>query len=365
MASEVEFAADAGAARELFRAAAVAAGAAVVSHPAEAGDGGAATVDVATLGPAGAPRVLLMVSGTGGIEAFAGAAVQVAWLRRHAQGALPAGCRAILVHGLNAYGFNSLRRVDDNNVDLDRNFLDFDQPLPDNPGYEALAPTLAPLEWDEIGERVNRRVWAEFIAREGERAFLDGVSGGQYRHADGIYYGGKAASRPHRLLRELVTAQLDGCRRLLLVDLRTGPGAFGEAEVICRHDPDGDDFARALAWFGSPVHSPQRGDTLAPVATGTLLTAVPAWAPPPARVTAVAMRFGTGPEDKVFAAVRADNWLTHHGDPASPRGLAIKAQLVDAFAPDDAAWRRAVLEQGRAVLDRGLRGLAGGRVDRD
>jgi len=347
-ASDADLAVDSATARQRFLAAAADAGARCDSHTLAGRAGPAPAVDVARLGDGQADRVLLLVSGTGGIEGFAGSALQTAWLRRRGA-ALPAGCRVLLVHGLNAQGFQALRRVDADNVDLDRNFLDFAVPLPDNPGYEELAATLAPHEWDELGERINRRVWADFIARHGERAFLDGV-----------YYGGRAPAPAHVLLRDLLRRELANCRRLLLIDLRTGPGLVGEAELICRDAPDGAAFTRARDWFGPPLHSPQRGDTLAPVATGTLLAAVGGWLPQ-AEVTAVALRFGTGPEDKVFAAVRADNWLMHHGDPTTPRGLAIKAQLRDAFAPDSADWRRAVLDRGSAVIERGLRGL-GGRV---
>jgi len=357
-ASDADLAVDYATARERFLAAAADAGARCDGHPLAGRAGPAPAVDVARIGDGQADRALLLVSGTGGIEGFAGSALQTAWLRRH-RAALPGGCRVLLVHGLNAHGFQALRRVDADNVDLDRNFLDFVAPLPDNPGYEELAATLAPHEWDELGERINRRVWADFIARHGERAFLDGVSGGQYRHPDGIYYGGRTPALAHRLLRDLLRRELVDCHRLLLIDLRTGPGLVGEAELICRHSPDDAAFTRARDWFGPPLHSPQRGDTLAPVAAGTLLAAAGGWLPQ-AEVTAVALRFGTGPEDKMFAAVRADNWLMHHGDPTTPRGLAIKAQLRDAFAPDSADWRRAVLDRGDAVIERGLRGLVAG-----
>ena len=73
-------------AREKFREAARAAGAALRDHvnPAAAPPGreGNLATDVAVLGPGDAGRVLLVNSGTHGVEAFAGSAIEIAFLAR-------------------------------------------------------------------------------------------------------------------------------------------------------------------------------------------------------------------------------------------------------------------------------------------
>ena len=44
----------------------------------------------------------------------------------------------MLIHAINPHGFAWLRRVTEDNVDLNRNWIDFDQPAPANPAYDAL-----------------------------------------------------------------------------------------------------------------------------------------------------------------------------------------------------------------------------------
>ena len=79
---------------------------------------------------------------------------------------LPASGRPTLVfvHALNPYGFSWVRRVNEDNVDLNRNFPDWSQPLPTNDGYAELADILVPTEWTpEVQERTTgscSRRWA-------------------------------------------------------------------------------------------------------------------------------------------------------------------------------------------------------------
>jgi predicted deacylase len=117
------FSPDYGAARERFRAAAQAAGAALHSLGLDAnGPGGEAlTIDIAWLGDTPARRIVLHTSGLHGVEAFAGSAIQLALLKQPP--APKAECALVLVHVLNPYGMAWLRRTNENNVDLNRNFL--------------------------------------------------------------------------------------------------------------------------------------------------------------------------------------------------------------------------------------------------
>ncbi|MBM3344798.1 MAG: DUF2817 domain-containing protein [Betaproteobacteria bacterium] len=111
-------------ARTRFIAAAKAAGAQLNAYPLAAASalGGDLNIDVAQLGAADAPT-LIVSSGVHGIEGFFGSAVQLALLEHLAPARARAGLRLVLIHALNPYGFKHLRRVNEHNVDLNRNFL--------------------------------------------------------------------------------------------------------------------------------------------------------------------------------------------------------------------------------------------------
>jgi hypothetical protein len=58
------------------------------------------------------------------------------------------GVAVLYIHALNPYGFSHIRRVTQENVDLNRNFHDFlSKPLPVNAAYRELQPLLLPAQW--------------------------------------------------------------------------------------------------------------------------------------------------------------------------------------------------------------------------
>jgi len=70
-------------------------------------------------------ELVLHISGTHGVEAYVGSAIQIsAAPHLHPSSAKPT---VILVHALNAFGFSNSRRVNENNVDLNRNAMFGDQ----------------------------------------------------------------------------------------------------------------------------------------------------------------------------------------------------------------------------------------------
>ena len=69
---------------------------------------------------------LVVSSGLHGVEGFFGSAVQIAWLEGHAGRLAGDASRPpalVFVHAINPHGFAWRRRWNENNVDLNRNFL--------------------------------------------------------------------------------------------------------------------------------------------------------------------------------------------------------------------------------------------------
>src|SRR5947209_12947226 len=108
-------------ARSRFRAAARARGFRLESHGIDIDD---LTIDVAIAGEEQPSRLVVVSSGLHGVEGFLGSAIQVAMLEDE-PGAwpLPAGAGLVLIHSLDPFGLERLRRIDASNVDLNRNFL--------------------------------------------------------------------------------------------------------------------------------------------------------------------------------------------------------------------------------------------------
>ncbi|MDZ4375593.1 MAG: M14 family metallopeptidase [Phenylobacterium sp.] len=346
-------------ARAKFQDAAEGAGAALSSyvHPERGPDGGEVATDVAWIGPADAAGVLVMVSGTHGVEGHCGSGAQVDWLRRGEAARRAPGVAVMLVHAINPYGFAWSRRVTHENVDLNRNFIDFSKPLPESPAYDALHHAVKPLTWTQAARDESRAVLLGYAREHGFPALIQAMSGGQYRHPDGIFYGGAGETWSRRTLTAIFRERLAAASDVGVIDYHTGLGPVGYAEQIVSAMPQSEEYRRAALWHGLAVASQSGGESVSAKLAGDWLDATPGLLPH-ARVTGIALEYGTVESTQVLEALRADNWLHAHGDPLSPEGQAIKAQIRGAFYIDDDVWRGMVLGQSLIAVRQALTGLA-------
>lgn len=328
-------------------------------HPQRGPEGEELAVDVATLGVDTVPAALLIVSGTHGIEGFAGSALQSALLDRivGSADASPDGVRLVFVHALNPHGFAWQRRVNEDNVDLNRNFVDWSTDPPANPGYDRLADLLVPTAWDEQTQDETTAALLAEVERVGMDRMQEIISGGQYAHPTGLFYGGRGPTWSHRWLASAAPALAAGAERLAIVDLHTGLGPWGHGELIVHDRATDPGYRRAEGWWGD-VRSMRDGESVSAELTGDWLGRIGRFLPG-VEITAAALEFGTIDSVEVLQALRADAWLHAHADPLGPEASPIKAAIRAAFADDDPAWLAALTTRFDEVVGGALAGLAG------
>jgi hypothetical protein len=335
--------------RSRFLAAATAAGATVTSypHPLEGLEGEELAIDVTSIGRLDATSVLMIVSGTHGVEGFTGSALQHHWWEHHCADR-PDALRVVHLHAFNPHGFSWVRRVNEDNVDLNRNFIDWSQPPPANEDYGGIAQLLVPEAWDDDTRESTLLALLAYAEEVGFDRLQEIVSGGQYTHPTGVFYGGAGPVWSHRWLRDHALDLVGGAERVGIVDLHTGLGPWGHGELIS-HEGRGDaGYDRSVAWWGD-VRSMTDGDSVSANLSGDWLGTV-AGLLPGAEVTAVALEYGTVDTVSVLQALRADAVLHGSGDPLGEGAEAVRAQVRAAFADDDPAWFDAVADRFDEVI---------------
>ncbi len=342
-------------ARGKFLAACTAHGFAVESlrnDEAEGLDGGALYTDVARKGPADAARVILISSGTHGIEGYCGSGCQVALMQEGAFDTLPDDTRVMLVHAVNPYGFAHQRRVNEDNIDLNRNFVPHtDGTYPDSSAYAEIHGFIAPPDYGARPKEWNAATLS-WISEHGMGKFQPAVSGGQYVHPDGLFYGGRGPAWSNRMFRKLMGALGEGVRSLRMIDIHTGLGPFGHGEKLGLGSPE--DVARARRIWGEEVMNVDSGESVSAPVRGDISTAVLQELPASIDRAVMALEYGTVDPVSVLKALRFDNWLHMHGDPQGAEAPAIKQMMRDAFYPDDSAWRSQVYAQAKTALGQAL-----------
>lgn len=348
--------------REQFLTHARAHGATLTSYPIPASGphGEALTVDTAHIGAEQAAQVLIILSGTHGVEGFAGSACQQQCLAEDfAPASLPADAAVVFVHAVNPFGFAWSRRANENNVDINRNFRDPGTPPPPRPEYVALNHIINPTACSDEADAAFMEA-ALAVAEEKGMAHLQAVlSNGQYECPEGVYYGGREMEESIQVLRRICRAHAAGAERALLVDFHTGLGQSGEYTILTEHERETPAYAFVEQTFAAGrVESTVGGDSISAELCGELGRGLVAEFTDVELISS-ACEFGTIAPAQVFQALRHENWLFHHGDRESAQGQAILRAIREAFCPDTDEWRTKILAGGREVLAAAWQGLFG------
>ncbi|MDT8407176.1 MAG: DUF2817 domain-containing protein [Methylococcales bacterium] len=308
--------------------------------------------DTVWIGAQNASRVVVIIAGTHGVEGFTGSAIQIDLLHLLIKGVahVPENTALLLIHALTPWGYAWSRRCDADGVDLNRNIVNFSQPMPETPEYQTIRPAL--FEQDSIQRQSDLQAFAE---QYGRTALEKALSGGQYVDPAGPFYGGNKPAHGRKVCEALIEQHALRQRRLAVIDLHTGLGPFGHGELICDHEPDSTGVSIAKAWYGDAVTLPLAGTSSSVPKLGLLDYL---WhAAMHDDGCYITLEFGTYSTDQLFDILLRDHqlWVQSNNDAAR---LAHSKRMRRHFCPKDPAWREIVLFRARQVIGQALSGVS-------
>ncbi len=314
-------------------------------HPLLGPDGGALATDTYRLGPRDAKRLLILNSGTHGLEGLLGSGVQLALVER---GLTPGPDLAVLlIHAINPFGFAWRRRVNEDGVDLNRNFVDFSAPLPVNEEFLRHAAAIDPDEWPDVP------IASLSVDSDVPRA----AHAGQYDDPTASAFGGHGPTWSNRTLHAIYDAEVGAAETILLFDIHTGAGPYAATEffvaepaasgIAAEWFPGAERFVIAkTARFGDPSG-----------VTGLLLSSLPTRFPDRTTIACLS-ECGTYQNRMPATVARRDTWVQRKGVRNTPMGQRWALEAQEIFGPADPSWRRYSVAGVLARIDEALRGLA-------
>lgn len=344
--------------RDQFRELATQRGFTLEAHMLDAkGPGGRdLTIDTAYLGPAithtsGPARVLAVSCGTHGTEGPSGSAVQAQFLNDMLDDlSLPEDGAVLLVHAHNPYGFAWVRRQNEDNVDINRNFLAPDDPRPTSPNYRDVHDILNPTVLsDETTALFIEQAWA-LVEKHGMPWVQQAFTEGQYEFPFGVYYGGKDRVQSNRLLSRIYGDVLRHAKEAVLIDMHTGAGDYATYEALSRHEVGAPGYIWLCEALGEENVKYPAGEASVMTPTQGNVTAGIARENPHTDIRAFSCEIGTFEGARMILAERAEGWLWAHGDRNSEQGRAIVAEVGECSNPADPEWREKVLDIGDEVI---------------
>jgi hypothetical protein len=317
--------------------------------------GDSLSCDVAVLGPEQADRAAIVVTGTHGVEGFAGSAVLHRWLT--ARGKMQDHIKIVLVHAINPWAFSHKTRTTENNVDLNRNFIrDNVGSERANPGYDALSPFFAFDPTDARNALEAYRGYKTHLDRHGwhlENEMLEG----QCHRRDGLFYAGNEPEWSNLLFRRIVNQHLAGARTIGFIDWHTGVGAFGEIVYLLFAEPGSAEHAAASRWWDrAPEQKSAFNSGSTPKYRGLLCQSIRQELPG-ARIAGAIVEFGTADDYSIFRGDCLDRWVRFEGRDV-PDAAQFREAYKDIMNPPDPSWRRMVLSAGPDIMDKLIAGVA-------
>jgi hypothetical protein len=320
-------------------------------HEPETNDEVRLSTDVAYLGPADARILVVISSGTHGVEGYGGAACQFRFMQTWRQRFARSDIAYLLVHAVNPWGYFHDRRVTREGVDLNRNFVDF--PIRSQPpsGYRAfhdlLVTDFRPMPaglWNEL------KLYACAATASRRKAMQAAITAGQYELQAGLFFGGFAPTRSRIVWEQIIEAYAGERERAILLDLHTGLGKRGTGELISYLPSSSADFRRMSGWFRGGLKSMANGNSVSAALEGTMTAGFDRSVA--GESYAIGLEFGTQSQIAVLNAVRADQWYRNNAARLSQKDREwVRRKMKDAFCISDPRWHPQVTARFDQVME--------------
>lgn len=314
-------------------------------------------IDIVSIGATLPRRALVVLSGVHGVEGFVNAAIQCDILDSLREPPLPDDLGIVMVHGVNPWGMAHLRRQNEHNVDLNRNWAR-DRGVPEhNDAYDLIHPLVCPdsdeaPDFDDLLEQM-----APFLAEHGEEWVRTAITQVQYRHDDGLHFGGDRTEESNLVMERVLVPGLGACERLFVIDLHTGEGPYGEL-VVLSDQPTGSAQDELLRSLYDEVRTTAGGTDdpgrvkRGPIARGIVDDVTRGGRDVEATVATIEV--GTAGDMEQLEATFHEQWLYRTGRAGDPSFESIRHRYLRCYTPDDADWagdaRRAGVEHVTAAL---------------
>lgn len=318
-----------------------------------------------------ADLLLALTLGEHGIEGYVGSAILQVFLDEYLPRLKAERTGLLLVHAINPWGMKYWRRVNQANVDLNRNFLWEPELTGETPGDRADSTLVSNLDYDLLAGLLNPsgalrslagarlRVLVGLVrclAALGVRRLTDAALMGQYHAPEGMYFGGASCQQETRLLMDLFRARFEPYAQILHLDMHTGYGPRYQMSLV-----NSPLEARSPDWFIEQVGYPLvlssatssfyqiQGDMI------DFIYRLVQEEYPDKGLYATAFEFGTY-GSSLLAGMRSlrtmilENQLHHYGTPKTGVRAAVEREFRELYFPQEARWQAKAVADARQAL---------------
>lgn len=309
-------------------------------------------------------KLLILTTGEHGIEANVGTAMLELFINEYLPRLDPQTTGLVLVHAINPWGMKHQRRVNANNVDLNRNFLFPAGESPDNPGYDRIAAFLNPDKaagsWLGANLGFGGGVLSA-LRKLGFKGALGSILLGQYQFPKGLYFGGDGLQAETEHLIEIYRNWMAAYRQVVLLDMHTGYGPRQQMSLVNSYLEQRSSAELAERYAYNPVVSTTPDEFYA--IQGDMIDyvyALRAQSFPEKPLYATSFEYGTY-GDSIFdhlselRTMILENQVFHFGTDSGPLRQRVGEDFQALYFPQSADWQAKAVQDARQAFSGILR----------
>ena len=314
-------------------------------------------IDIAVIGSLSSGKALMSSSGVHGVEGYPGSAIQLSIMDKLVKIPPFEDHAVIFIHAVNPYGMAWWRRFNENNVDLNRNFLRLDEKysgVPEN--YHKFKDFINPKTIPKKNEYSFKIRAFLLVLKHGFSKIKQAVAEGQYQYPTAIQYGGSKLEKGPSMLIKWMEENLSTTRNLFAIDHHTGLGPSGHDTLLLplelkKNDPER--FEKLQQLFPGHIELLDAESGVGYEIKGDIHQGLVnrfsniSW-------TYVTQEFGTFNPVKVIRANRDENRWTQWGDHIDENEAKnhwTRYELLRIFNPKDEIWQEKIVPRGNIVFD--------------
>jgi predicted deacylase len=300
-------------------------------------------------------RLFVLSTGLHGIEGYVGAVMMQLFVEEYLPKFDPATTGVLLIHAINPWGMKNRRRVNPNNVDLNRNFNTDTSKLAEiNPSYKHISPFLNPQK------PLNNHIWAQIsflggvisnLLKYSVSSIREATLMGQYHTPHGIYHGGADLQPEANAVMDILRTHLDGYPQIVHLDMHTGYGPrYGMTLVNSTLEAmNAQQTATKFNYARVAATNPEEFYTI----HGDMMDFVYQIASDK-KVYAAAFEFGTY-GDSLWDAIHSlrssivENQVFQHGGSDAAKAW-VKKEYTELFMPAEEAWLQKAIEDAQQAF---------------
>lgn len=303
-------------------------------------------------------EVIIFSSGIHGIEGYVGSAIE-RWLIKNYLQELSKNRDVLMIHTLNPWGMQNYRRVDQNNIDLNRNFSNNSALYQStNNNYIQINDFLNPEEPLDLWflhslQFIFKSIF--LISQKSIETLRNSILQGQYQNPKGLYFGGFEAQPLQTNIKNLIQKNLYNYSRIIWIDLHTGYGERAKLHLLSNETQESqikkikNTFSNSNIDFGSQKKFYQT--------TGDLTSYLMSLSQNTKQeIYSLAFEYGTMDSQNTLGSIESlrrmviENQLSQNG-PANQSSLVQTQKLFkDMFYLEDEDWTKRIQSQTLIAL---------------